>query len=257
MYYQNDFLFIQHNTSKITPKLRLFCFHHSGGTAAFFRSWGLILPSTVELIAVQLSGREMRSSQPLATDVRAITKEIVDNFYAYQTVPFMFFGHSLGGLIAFEVAHELRMCHLKLPKHLIVSGRNAPQTISSNEKLHNLSDDLFIKGLEKYQGFSSEILQHKELMNTLLPRLRADFALSETYQYSPKAPLDCPIMAMGGSDDPTVSQQELAAWETQTTKKFSVNLFPGGHFFLNTYKKEVVAVILSLANDVLGNVSLL
>jgi medium-chain acyl-[acyl-carrier-protein] hydrolase len=242
MYSQDNSWFV-HQTNKADIKLRLFCFHHSGGTASFFREWSQFLPPEVELIAVQLPGREARNSHTFITDVSIIAKQITDNFHRYQTIPFVFFGHSLGSLIAFEVAHELRRYYLKSPKYLIVSGRNAPHTQSRDEILHNLPDEQLVKGLMKYQGLPDEILQNKELLEVLLPRLRADFTLSETYQYKKRPTLDCPILALGGDNDPTVNYDELAAWETQTIKKCSVKLFPGGHFFLSTAKKEVWDVI--------------
>jgi medium-chain acyl-[acyl-carrier-protein] hydrolase len=203
------------------------------------------------LIAVQLPGRETRLSQPFITDINIIAKQIADNFPKRQTTPFVFFGHSLGGLIAFEVIHELRRHYLKSPEYLIVSGRNAPQIRSREEILHNLPDELFIKGILKYQGMPDEILQNKELLEILLPRLRADFTLSETYQYKKRPPLECPILALGGNNDPTVNYDELVAWKIQTTKECSVNLFPGGHFFLSSSKKEILNIVSTTTKKVL------
>jgi medium-chain acyl-[acyl-carrier-protein] hydrolase len=245
MFFSQDnpwFVHQKTNKTNTNTKLILFCFHHAGGTASFFREWGQILPPAVELIAVQLPGREA-NSKPYITDVNIVAKQIADNFHKYQTIPTVFFGHSLGSLIAFEVAHELRRRYLKSPKYLIVSGRNAPQTQSKEEVLHHLPDELFIKGLMKYQGMPNEILQNKELLEVLLPRLRADFALSETYRHRKRPPLECPILALGGDDDPTVTYEDLVSWKIQTIKKHSINLSPGGHFFLNTSKKEVWDII--------------
>ena len=208
----------------------------------------------VELIAIQLPGREARSSEPFITDINVVTKQITNNFYKYQTtLPFIFFGHSLGSIIAFEVANELQRCHFKIPKYLIVSGHDAPQSQSKEEALHHLSDDLFMKGLMKYQGMPDEILQHKELLEVLLPRLRADFTLSETYQYRKNTPLECPILALGGKDDPTVNHSELADWGKQTSKKCTINLFPGGHFFLNTSKKDIINMLDIIIKNALEN----
>jgi medium-chain acyl-[acyl-carrier-protein] hydrolase len=240
------------NKANSETKLRVFCFHHSGGTASFFREWHQFLPPGVELMSVQLPGRETSSTQPFITDINIVTKQITDKFHPYQTTPFIFFGHSLGALIAFEVANELhRIQYLKPPKYLIVSGRNAPQTKSREKILHNLPDELFIKGLSKYQGMPDEILQNKELLEILLPRLRADFTLSETYQYKNQQPLECPILALGGKDDPTVNYEELDAWKIQTTKKFATKLFPGGHFFLTSARKEVWNVVSTTIKNVL------
>ncbi len=249
--HKNNPWFVHYKTDKTHPKLRLFCFHHSGGTASFFRDWNKFLPLEVELIAVQLPGRESRNTDSYITNIKTAAKEIADDFHQYQTTPFVFFGHSLGSIIAFEVVHELRRYYLRSPEYLIVSGRNAPQTPSRDEILHNLSDELFVKGLVKYQGMPEEILQHKELLELLLPRLRADFTLSETYQYIKKPLLDCPILAFGGNDDSTVNHEELTAWKVQTANQCSVRLFEGGHFFINTAKKEVLDIISSIIKGVL------
>ena len=249
---KNNSCFVHYKTNETNLRLRLFCFHHSGGTASFFREWNQFLPPEVELVAVQLPGRETRNTDPFVTDINIVAREIADNFHKYQTMPFVFFGHSLGSIIAFEVAHELRRYYLKSPKYLIVSGRNAPQTPSRDEILHKLSDELFVQGLMKYQGIPEEILQNKELLEVLLPRLRADFTLSEIYQYRKKLPLDCPILALGGNDDPTVNYEELVAWKMQTVKQCHVHLFQGGHFFVNTSKKEVLDVISLAVKEVLS-----
>lgn len=244
--------FINHNKVAVA-KLRLFCFHHSGGTASCFKDWREFLPSEVELIAVQFPGRDARNSEPLITDMNAAVKQITDAFNKYQMIyelPFVFFGHSLGSLIAFEIANELRKRNLKAPQYLIVSGRTAPQTQPKEEVLHDLTDDLFVKGLTKYQGMPTEILQNKELLEVLLPRLRADFTLSETYQYKEKPPLECPILAIGGKDDSTVNYNELVTWKKQTLKKCTVNVFSGGHFFLSTSKKDVLSVIYPIITSI-------
>lgn len=242
-----------HFNQTITTKIRLFCFHHSGGTASFFRGWEEDLQPGVALIAIQLPGREARNSELFITDMKIVTKQIVDNFSADQTAtPFMFFGHSLGGIIAFEVAHEFRRRHLNLPEYLIVSGRSAPQLQSKKTRLHHLPDHLFIQELIKYNGMPTAILQNKELLEILLPRLRADFTLSETYQYQEKPPLACPILVLGGKDDLTVNYHELTAWEKQTTKKCTINLFPGEHFFLNPAKKDILTTINLLIKNILA-----
>lgn len=250
--FQNNPWFVHHNRTA-TARLRLFCFHHSGGTAAFFRGWKDALPPEVELIAIQLPGRETRNSEPFITNMNTVVKQIADNFCKYQTtIPFVFFGHSLGSLVAFEVTNELRRRYFKVPKYLIISGHNAPQSQLKEEVLHHLPDDLFIKGLMKYQGIPDEILQHKELIEVLLPRLRADFTLTETYQYAKKPPLECPILALGGKDDLTVNYNELLAWEKQTSKKYTINLFPGKHFFLNTSKTDVLNMIYLVIKTIIG-----
>lgn len=252
-FFQNSPWFIRHNKTT-DAKLRLFCFPHSGGAASFFRPWKDDFPASLELISVQLPGREERSFEAFVTNVGVLAKQISDNLCMYRdATPFVFFGHSLGSLIAFEVVNELQKRSLSIPEYLIISGHNAPQFQNDKEIIHRLPDELFIKGMMKYQGMSYEVLENKELLAALLPRLRADFTLSETYKYEEKPRIECPILALGGKEDTTVPYSKLKAWENYTTKEFTINLFPGGHFFLNTYKEGVLATISTIIKNIIDD----
>lgn len=147
--------------------------------------------------------------------------------------PFAFFGHSLGAIVSFEVSRLLRREHQREPQHLFVSGSGAPQTSRVGQALHDLPDSRFLKGLRELDGTPREILESNELMQLLLPTLRADFAISETYVYRPEPPLDCPITAFGGLQDQEVSRKRLEAWRNQTNAAFSLQMFAGDHFFLH------------------------
>ena len=148
--------------------------------------------------------------------------------------------------VAFECTNELRKNQMLMPYYLVVSGRNAPQFSYGEELLHLLPDELFLKNLLKYDGIPDEVLKNEELLQLLLPRLRADFILIENYQYRESLPLECPIYVLGGSDDYTVTQDGLVAWQNHTTKNCKLTLFPGGHFFINNNKKDVIKLIASL-----------
>jgi medium-chain acyl-[acyl-carrier-protein] hydrolase len=146
--------------------------------------------------------------------------------------PFAFFGHSLGALISFELARQLRPRYH--PSHLFVSGRHAPQLPDPRPPIHQLPDATFVEMLQhRYQGIPKVVLQHAELMELLLPALRADLTIVETYTYTAGQPLDCPISAFGGFQDRNATRSQLAAWGEQTCCSFSLDMFPGDHFFLN------------------------
>jgi medium-chain acyl-[acyl-carrier-protein] hydrolase len=149
-------------------------------------------------------------------------------------LPFAFYGHSLGGLIVFELARELRRNHDIQPVQLVVSGTRAPQCAHRERAIHSLPGAEFIAELRRLNGTPDGILENPELMEIMLPLLRADFALYEKYSYAVELPLGCPIAAFGGWDDPRVEYSDLEAWGDQTTASFSLNMFRGGHFFLNT-----------------------
>jgi medium-chain acyl-[acyl-carrier-protein] hydrolase len=224
-------------------RLRLFCFPYAGGGASVFRSWADQLPNPVEVCAIQLPGREDRHRDALFTDLPSLIATLLPDFVACLDHPFVFFGHSLGALVCFELARQLRQQNHPMPLHLFVAGRRAPQVTDSDPPIHNLPDDRFIAELRSYKGTSEVVLQNAELMALFLPILRADFAMNETYVYTTQSPLNCPISAFGGLEDHTVSFENLKAWQAQTTASFDLQMFPGGHFFLKSASNQVLKAI--------------
>jgi medium-chain acyl-[acyl-carrier-protein] hydrolase len=152
--------------------------------------------------------------------------------------PFAFFGHSMGAIVSFELARLLRENNHLSSLKLFVSGRRAPQIPDSDLPIHALPEPEFLKELRRYNGTPEEVLNNTELMQLLLPTLRADFAVLETYIYAPAPPLDCPITAFGGLQDWKASREDLEAWREQTNAAFSLQMFPGDHFFL--YSSETL-----------------
>jgi medium-chain acyl-[acyl-carrier-protein] hydrolase len=146
--------------------------------------------------------------------------------------PFAFFGHSLGALISFELARQFRRQYGVHPVRLFVSAGRAPHIPHRGPPIHTLAEKEFLAELRRLNGTPSEILDHEELMEIMLPLLRADFALYENYVYSTEPPLNCPISAFGGIQDHRVNESDLEAWRAQTTASFSLRMFPGDHFFL-------------------------
>lgn len=214
--------------------LRLFCFPYAGGSALSFRSWPTKLPPTIEVCPVEFPGRGMRLNEPPFAQLFPLVEVIAQSLLSYLDKPFAFFGHSMGGLTSFEVARLLHRTHACSPIHLFVSGRRAPQIPSSTPHVHTLPDADFIEELRRLNGTPEEVLANDELMQLLLPTLRADFAVLETYTYQPDSPLNCPITAFGGLQDPDVSCEMLEAWKKQTSAAFSLRLFLGDHFFIDT-----------------------
>ncbi len=231
-------------------RMRLFIFPYAGGAASAFRTWPDHLPADLEVCPVQLPGREKRIREPLFSNLSCLVKSLVPVLRPYMVVPFAFFGHSLGALIGFEMARELRRQGLDGPEHLFVSGRCAPQIPDPEPPLHELPDGRFIEGLRRYNGTPDAVLQHKELMGLLLPILRADFAMSETYTYTSEPPLDCPIIAFGGLEEKLLQPDHLAAWENQSTRTFHLHMFPGDHFFIHDYRDDLLQTISRVVNEV-------
>ena len=161
----------------------------------------------------------------------------------------VFFGHSLGALISFELARQLRRQGSSQPIHIIISGSQAPHLVHKEPFLHKLAKPEFIKKLEALHGTPEIVLQNSELMEILLPIIQADFAISETYAYYEEKPLNCSISVFGGLHDYLASYDDLYAWHTHTSNSFSLRFFPGDHFFINTDQENVLLAV----TDILKN----
>jgi len=214
--------------------LRLFCFPYAGGGPAIFHAWLDDLPPGVEMCAAQLPGRGSRIKEAPYTRVASLVQALGEALHPHLDRPFAFFGHSLGALVAFELSRELRRQHDLLPVHLFVSGCGAPQSLDPHPPIGMLPDTAFLEELRQLNGTPAEVLEHEELMQLLLPTLRADFTARETYAYVDEPPLDCPISAFGGMQDGRVERDRLEAWRDQTSGLFSLHTFPGDHFFLHS-----------------------
>lgn len=236
------------------PQVRLFCFPHAGAGASLFRSWPDLLPADIEVHGVQLPGRPGRLNEPLCRRIEAITVAVAEVVTKFSNVRFAFFGHSLGALISFEVARELRRRSVMGPAHLFVSSHAAPSLKPRLRLLHALGDDALLAALASHIGMFDTALANPDLRELLLPVVRADLALSETYGYSIEPPLNCSISAYGGSRDWQVRPYELAAWRSETSRSFEVRLFRGGHFYLSQHPEPLVGAVKDRlsANDVDG-----
>ena len=224
--------------------VRLFCFSHAGGGAAVFRTWPAELPRGVEVWGLQLPGRESRIGEPPYRAMAPLTAALVEAISPYLDKPFVFFGHSMGALVAFELARELRRSSLAQPSRLFLAAFRAPQLPSPNVKIYHWPDEVLKVVLER-DGTPAEVLRNDELMRALLPTLRADLEVCDTYQYTPQAPLDCPFSVFGGLDDVRVRPNDLPGWGIHTRSTCSVSMLPGTHFFLHSARQRLLAEMLN------------
>lgn len=231
---------------KSHAKARLFCFPYAGGAAGIYRNWSQRLPMSIEVCAVQIPGRGNRVSEKPYTNLFPLVEAIGEALSPYLDKPFSFFGHSMGALIGFELAHLLRDRHKPEPTQLFVSGRCAPQAGKKDEPTYALPEPEFIDELRRLKGTPTAALEQPELMQMMLPILRADFEICQTYEYSHTTPLSCPIKAYGGLQDDEVSREELEAWGHLTTASTRLRMFPGDHFFLHSAEP---ALLQTLARD--------
>ena len=223
--------------------MRVFFFPYAGGGPAAFAKMCNGLADSFDGTAVHYPGRGSRHPEPPLTDLRALVETLAQAISPLLDKPFAFFGHSMGGLIAFELTRTLRRKGLAQPNMLFISARAAPQLPNPNPHIHQLPDAEFVSELKKLNGIPPEILQNNELMRLSLPILRADFEMIETYQYQTDVPLNCPIVALGGTDDSRVSHVQLAGWAMHTKDSFESQFFAGDHFFLTTAHEAVLKFV--------------
>jgi medium-chain acyl-[acyl-carrier-protein] hydrolase len=224
--------------------LRLFCFPYAGGGASIFHTWPQYLPSNIEVCTIQLPGRENRFRESPFTAVSALVSDLCENIVPYLEKPFALFGHSMGAIVSFEFARELRRHHMPIPLFLYVSACHAPQLNASTNMIHTLPDQEFLTEVQSMNGMPSEQgIAYKELLQLMLPTLRADFTLVETYSYGPEEPLDCPITAFIGIDDNVTSQDQMIDWKYQTTRSFDIHALLGDHFYLRHEQNALLSTI--------------
>ena len=221
-------------------RIRLFCFPYAGGGPAIYRLWPQSLPSLVEVCVAQLPGRGTRLRDQPFTSLDTLIEAAAEAIAPLLDKPFALFGHSMGAMISFELARRLREQGRPQPAHLFVSGRQAPQLPKQDPISHNLPEADLRRELLRLNGTPKEVLEHPELMELMLPLLRADFSVVETYVYRPGVPLDCPLTAFGGLRDSEVSREQLDAWREQTTGEFALRMLPGDHFFLNDAQAQTL-----------------
>jgi len=231
-------------------RLRLYCFSYAGGSAGSYLPWQAALGREIELCAVQLPGRGGRLAEAPLASLRQLVGTLAAELRSHVDRPFAFFGHSLGALVAFELVRQLRMLGSALPRQLIVSGCEAPHRRQAARALHTLPDAELIEALRGYNGTPPEVLAHRELMALLLPAVRADFSMAETYSYQQQAPLALPLTVLAGRGDEYVDAERVEAWRHESSASCEVHWFQGDHFFLHSEQAAVLACLRQALEEV-------
>ena len=224
--------------------MRVVCFPFPGAGIAEFTSWHALLPPDVELCAIQLPGRGTRFAEPPWTDFELVVDAAVEALRTRTDISLVFFGHSAGALVAYEAARALERAHRQLAL-LVVSAEPAPDMPRATAPIHELPDREFRERVRALAGTDDEIFEHDELMDVVLPALRADFTWYERYSFSGGQPLACPLLALAGRDDTEVPAAAVASWRRHTTGPFRHEVVPGGHFFVRERAVDVVAAIVA------------
>jgi medium-chain acyl-[acyl-carrier-protein] hydrolase len=212
-------------------RLRLFCFPYAGGGSATYRDWSAWLPADIEVATVQLPGREWRIQETPVEDMRALAADAMAGIRGHLDKPYALLGTSMGGLLIFELARLLREQAESQPVCLLPFACGAPHT-PETELFHSLSDDALISEIRNFGVMSDELTDHPELVDLVLPILRADCIAHETYKYIETEPFDFPIWVYGGMGDETMDRERLDAWSVHTRGESCVHMLNGGHLFV-------------------------
>jgi len=225
-------------------RIRLFCFPCAGKGASLFRKWGHFLPDWVEVCGVQCPGREQRLREAPFARLPRLVDAAAWALRPFVDRPYVIFGHSVGALVGFEWARQLRRLGCLDPLHLVVAARRAPHRREQREPIAHLPQADFIDAVRRrYDGIPAEILQDPDLLDLLVPTLRADLQLLENYVYEHEAPLASPITCFWGREDAETDWDDLEGWRQHSAANFNVQMFPGGHFFVQSAETELVGAV--------------
>lgn len=231
-----------------SPRLRMICFPYAGSGPVVFHKWPDNLPQDVAVWGIRLPGRETRLREPAFTSLPPLITTVAEALRPYMDLPFVIFGHSMGALIGFELVRYWREHGGPQPIHLLVSGHRAPHHPPQNPPCHQADKQAFLNRIKMLGGTPEKFFALDDLVNAMLPTLRADFSVWETYEYKESAPLDIPITVFGGRSDSEATEKDFAAWQQHTSREFTLNLFSGGHF----YFREDESPLLRLLYEILS-----
>jgi surfactin synthase thioesterase subunit len=215
--------------------LRLLCFPHAGGSASFYQPLAAALGGSAQVLAVQYPGRQDRRNEPSLVRIGELAESVVDAltpWSAWSDRPLAFFGHSMGAVIAYEVARIMEQQTDATLLGLVASGRRAP-SVHVEENLHRQSDAGLLTELRQMSGTAASLLHDEEVVRMILPPLRADYEAIETYRHQPGHELRSPLAALIGKEDGKAPLEHVREWESHTSGHFELHQFPGGHFYLN------------------------
>lgn len=239
--------------NSLEPSYRIICFPHGGGSVQSFRNWTDYLPDDVELICLDLPGRGKRSAEAAIRSMDVLVPMVIEALQAYSDRPFVFFGHSAGALVAYEIARSLEKAGRPSPFHVVVSAHPSADLPPEEPLMYRYADDKLADVIRTLGMVPKKALANEKLvLDFILPPLRADFELVETYDRNLPTPLKAAITAMGGVQDETINANHLDEWRRLTTSRFARIMFDSDHFFTDSMTEEVVSSLLREVGEVKG-----
>ncbi|ALF89846.1 MULTISPECIES: thioesterase II family protein [Ralstonia solanacearum species complex] len=226
---------------------RVFCFPYAGAGASLYRDWERLGSAGVQACPVQLPGRESRRNETAVEDMEVLADRLLEEMADWldQPEPFAFFGYSMGGILAYVLASRLLKRGRRMPSAVCVSACRPPQLLGRMPRLHGLDDSAFMEAVKGFGGLHETVLAEPELLEYVLPTLRSDFGLLESYRHAEAPPLPVPLIVYGGTHDPIAARGELSQWRRYTSGPFQLRLFQGGHFFLNAMRAQLWQTLVS------------
>lgn len=247
------------HVEKSQVRYRLFLFPPAGGDVSTYLKWDERLPQNVETCFLKLPGRGMRICEPAIDNLEVLIEMLLKEIEKYNDKPFIFFGHSMGGLIAYNLAQKMSCNKMRLPERIIISSMKAPNfmdtfseslTNNKEDKLYNKEDNEFFSRVKNLGGIPQTLMDNKEFMNLILPTFRCDMKLCETYDATTATKLDIPLDIYGGNRDIVAKKEELEGWRKYTTKNCSTTIFSGNHFYFLDNPNILLFQISSRLNDI-------
>jgi surfactin synthase thioesterase subunit len=230
------------------PLLRMFVFHHAGGSHLTYRPLVRALPADWDVCLVDLPGHGRLSHEALLDESTALVSRVYEDLLVWLDRPFAFFGHSMGGLLAHELLLRLDRAGLPLPRWLGISARGAPGRgrNGGDEQRHLLPSARLREVIGRLGGTSQAVLRNDDLWEVVEPVLRADLKIVDSWRFSPQDRLPpVPLSVLGGRDDPMVAPARLAAWAEQSPAFLGLRLFPGHHFYFGEQLEQTAQAIVS------------
>jgi surfactin synthase thioesterase subunit len=224
-----------------SPGAPLYCFHHAGGGSSLFQNWERALTPLAAVMPVLLPGRERRAREPRFVSIDALVADLDDQLGPYLSMPggHIFFGHSMGALVAYRLARHRHAAGKALPRALLLSAFSAPHLPSPFAAVDSLDDNQLAQMMEGVGGLPVDLPE--QWRADLLAVARDDLRVCDSYADAGEPPLPCPIHVFGGEDDPLVTADDLREWDRHSTEPVDIHMLPGDHFYLRDAPEPLLA----------------